>query len=84
MILSYSWESRARSVTLPPELIRPVRAATDRYRSARERLEEVPVAIVGAFDIHRGQLTYKYTDTLTGEVSRVGSVRPTGSICGCG
>jgi len=28
------------------------------------------VAIVGAFDIHRGQLTYKWTDTLTGEVSR--------------
>ncbi len=28
------------------------------------------MAIVGAFDIHRGQLTYKYTDIVTGEVSR--------------
>jgi transposase len=28
------------------------------------------LSIVGAFDIHRGQLTYKYIDTVTGEVSR--------------
>ena len=27
------------------------------------------MAIVGAFDIHRGQFTYKYTDIVTGEVS---------------
>lgn len=33
------------------------------------------MAIVGAFDIHRGQLTYKWTDTLTGEVSR-GRIAP--------
>ncbi|MCA1700300.1 MAG: hypothetical protein LC790_15925 [Actinobacteria bacterium] len=39
VILSYSLESRARSVTLPEELVEPVRAATDRYRSARHQLE---------------------------------------------
>ena len=39
VILSYSLESRARSVTLPQELVDPVRAATNRYRSARQQLE---------------------------------------------
>jgi len=39
VILSYSLESRARSVTLPEELVEPVRAATARYRLARQRLE---------------------------------------------
>ena len=38
-------------------------------------LEEVPSGIVGAFDIHRGQLTYKYRDTVTGEVAR-GRISP--------
>ncbi len=33
------------------------------------------MAIVGAFDIHRGQLTCKWTDTGTGEVSR-GRIAP--------
>ncbi len=38
--------------------------------------EEVPlVAIVGAFDVHRAQLTYDYVSTETGEVRR-GQVRP--------
>ena len=39
VILSYSLESRARSVTLPAELVETVRAATARYRAARQRLE---------------------------------------------
>ena len=39
VLLSYSRQSRARSVTLPEELIEPVRQATDRYRQARLRLE---------------------------------------------
>lgn len=39
VILSYSLGSRARSVTLPEELIEPVRAATARYRAARQQLE---------------------------------------------
>lgn len=39
VVLSYSLQSRARSVRLPPELIEPVRAATARYRDAREMLE---------------------------------------------
>jgi hypothetical protein len=39
VVLSYSLGARARSVRLPPALIEPVRAATLRYREARERLE---------------------------------------------
>lgn len=39
VILSYSEQSRARSVSLPGELVEPVRAATARYRAARQRLE---------------------------------------------
>lgn len=39
VILSYSLASRARSVTLPEELIEPVRAATARYREARLKIE---------------------------------------------
>ncbi len=39
VLLSYSLESRARSVTLPQELIEPVRQAAERYRQARLRLE---------------------------------------------
>jgi hypothetical protein len=39
VVLSYSLHSRARSVRLPRELIEPVRAATARYRDAREQLE---------------------------------------------
>ena len=39
VVLSYSWQSRARSVRLPQELIEPVRAATARYREARAMLE---------------------------------------------
>jgi len=33
------------------------------------------VAIVGAFDIHRSQLTFEYLDDRTGELSR-GRVAP--------
>lgn len=40
VLLSYSLKSRARSVTLPEELIEPVRQATERYRQARRRLEQ--------------------------------------------
>lgn len=39
VVLTYSWQSKARSVRLPRELIEPVRAATARYRQERERLE---------------------------------------------
>ncbi|MGH9150889.1 MAG: DUF6788 family protein [Acidimicrobiales bacterium] len=39
VILSYSKQSRARSVSLPGELVEPVRAATARYRAARQKLE---------------------------------------------
>ena len=39
VILTYSERSRARSVTLPGELIEPVTAATQRYRQARQKLE---------------------------------------------
>lgn len=39
VVLSYSLASRARSVTLPDELIEAVRAATARYREARLKLE---------------------------------------------
>lgn len=39
VVLTYSLASRARSVALPKELIEPVRAATQRYREARQLLE---------------------------------------------
>ena len=39
VILTYSEQSRAHSVSLPQELIAPVRQATDRYRQARRKLE---------------------------------------------
>ena len=39
VVLTYSLASRARSVALPEELIEAVRAATARYREARQRLE---------------------------------------------
>ena len=39
VILTYSERSRARSVTLPGELIEAVTTATARYRQARQKLE---------------------------------------------
>jgi len=39
VILTYSSHSRARSLSLPFELIAPVTAATARYRKARQKLE---------------------------------------------
>jgi len=39
VILTYSEQSRSRSVSLPVELITPVRKATARYRQARQKLE---------------------------------------------
>jgi hypothetical protein len=39
VVLSYSEASRTRFVTLPEEMIEPVRRATERYRRARARLE---------------------------------------------
>jgi len=39
VIPTYSLQSRARSVSLPKELIGPVSAAADRYRKARQKLE---------------------------------------------
>ena len=38
-------------------------------------LEQVPMAIVGGIDVHRGQLTYDYLDTDSGEIRR-GQIRP--------
>jgi transposase len=38
-------------------------------------LEEVPVSIVGAFDVHRRQPTFEYLDVETGEL-RSGRVAP--------
>ena len=38
-------------------------------------LKEVPVSIVGGFDVHRNQITFDCLDTETGEVSR-GEIRP--------
>ncbi|MGH3184330.1 MAG: DUF6788 family protein [Streptosporangiaceae bacterium] len=39
VVISYSEASRTRLVTLPAELVEPVRQATARYRQARTRLE---------------------------------------------
>src|SRR5487761_575104 len=41
------------------------------YRSSRRSL----MSIVGAFDVHRRQLTFDYLDTMTGELTR-GRVAP--------
>src|SRR5215213_6313798 len=38
-------------------------------------LEEVPLSIVGGFDIHRRQITFDYLDTATGGVER-GKIAP--------
>ena len=38
-------------------------------------LEEVPMTIVGGFDVHRKQITFDYVDTGTGLV-RCGEIRP--------
>jgi len=40
-----------------------------------QELEEVPVSIVGAFDVHRRQLTFEYLDIESGEL-RNGRVAP--------
>jgi hypothetical protein len=40
VVLSYSEHSRTRVVMLPPEEVEAVRAATERYRAAKKRLEE--------------------------------------------
>jgi len=39
-VLSYSRSSRTRFLTLPQEVVEPVRQGTQRYREARARLEE--------------------------------------------
>ena len=38
-------------------------------------LEEVPMTMVGGFDVHRKQITFDYVDTDTGLV-RCGEIRP--------
>jgi transposase len=40
-----------------------------------DELEEVLMAIVGGFDVHRAQITFDYVDTESGELSR-GQIRP--------
>jgi hypothetical protein len=42
---------------------------------ADQELEEVPMTIVGGFDVHRAQITFDYLDADTGEVS-TGQIRP--------
>jgi len=39
VVLSYSEASRTRFVSLPEEMVEPVRQATARYRQARARVE---------------------------------------------
>ena len=39
VVLSYSEQGRTRVVMLPPEEVEAVRAATERYRAERKRLE---------------------------------------------
>ena len=39
VVLSYSEQGRTRVVMLPPEEVEAVRAATERYRAAKKRLE---------------------------------------------
>lgn len=41
----------------------------------KQEHEEIPMAIVGGFDVHRAQITFDYLDTDTGEVS-TGQIRP--------
>src|SRR6516164_3092684 len=38
-------------------------------------IEEVPMQIIGAFDVHRKQITFKWLNTGTGEVGR-GHITP--------
>ncbi len=40
-----------------------------------QELEEVPMTMVGGFDVHRKQITFDYVDTDTGLV-RCGEIRP--------
>ncbi|MDA8039629.1 MAG: hypothetical protein M0Z69_10810 [Actinomycetota bacterium] len=40
VVLSYSEQGRSRVLILPREEVEAVRAATERYRAARKRLEE--------------------------------------------
>jgi transposase len=42
---------------------------------AKQKLEEIPMAIVGGFDVHRAQITFDYLDTDTGAAS-TGQIRP--------
>ena len=39
VVLSYSEQGRTRVVMLPPEEVEAVRAATERYRAEKKRLE---------------------------------------------
>jgi transposase len=41
----------------------------------KQELEEIPMSIVGGFDMHRAQITFDYLDTATGEL-RTGQIRP--------
>jgi transposase len=41
----------------------------------KQELEEIPMSIVGGFDMHRAQITFDYLDTATGEL-RTGRIRP--------
>jgi transposase len=41
----------------------------------KQEREEIPMTIVGGFDVHRAQITFDYLDTDTGEVSS-GQIRP--------
>jgi transposase len=41
----------------------------------KQEREEVPMTIIGGFDVHRAQITFDYLDTETGEVTR-GQIQP--------
>ena len=47
-------------------------------------LEEVPMTMVGGFDVHRKQITFDYVDTGTGLVRWGRSVRQPARRCGAG
>jgi transposase len=44
-------------------------------RNKTGAIEEVPMTIIGGFDLHRAQITFDYLDTETGEVN-TGQIRP--------
>lgn len=73
VILTYSQQSRARSVSLPEDLIEPVTQATARYRSARQKLEAEANAgldqLVAALGRRTGKTPSAAPKSVTGTLS---------------